>query len=177
MLKINIKDINDDYFTLAWQLYEDAFPKYERRTLEAQSKLFGNPSYQFNVFVDKNEFVGFVLWWDFKNYQYIDHIAVAQPLRSKGYGAKILEEFINEVSKPIVLEVELPDSSINRRRIEFYERLGFKLNLHQYKVPSSIDDGKIDLLVMTYPKLISKEGLNEFVSNNHPIIFNSFQSL
>jgi len=175
MFKINIKTINDNYFPLAWQLYEDAFPEHERRTLEAQSKLFGKLSYQFDVYIKEDVFIGFVLWWDFKNFQYIDHFAVSQKLRSKGYGAKILEEYINEALKPIVLEVELPDSSINRRRIQFYERLGFKLNTHDYKVPSSTDDSKIDLLIMTYPKLISKQNLGEFVSNNHPIIFNSFK--
>lgn len=175
MLKINLKAINDDYFTLAWQLYEDAFPKYERRTLEAQSNLFRNPCYQFDVFVKEDCFIGFVLWWNFKDFQYIDHFAVSKLLRNKGYGAKILKKFIKRNPKPTLLEVELPESPINKRRIIFYERIGFKLNLHDYKVPSSIDDCKIDLLVMTYPKLISKENLSEFVSNNHPIIFNSFK--
>jgi hypothetical protein len=51
---------------------------------------------------------------------------------------KILEDFIKGNSNPTLLEVELPDSAINNKRIEFYERLRFKLNLHEYKVPSSI---------------------------------------
>jgi len=61
MFKINIKTINDNYFPLAWQLYEDAFPEHERRTLEAQSKLFGKLSYQFDVYIKENIFIGFVL--------------------------------------------------------------------------------------------------------------------
>ena len=114
------------------------------------------------------------MWWDFKDFQYIDHFAVTKSKRNNGFGAKILKEFIKRNSKPTLLEVELPDSSINTKRIKFYERLGFKLNQHQYKVPSSIDDRKIDLLVMTHPRMISKENLSEFVSNNHPVIFKSF---
>ncbi|AZQ58302.1 GNAT family N-acetyltransferase [Maribacter sp. MJ134] len=174
MIQLNLNNIDDDYFASAWGLYEEAFPVYERRTLEAQSCLLENPIYKFDVFIEKNVFIGFVMWWDFEDFQYIDHFAVTKSLRSKGYGAKILEDFIKGNSNPTLLEVELPDSSINNRRIRFYERLGFKLNLHEYKVPSSIDDRKIDLLVMTYPNSISNESFQKFVSNNHPKIFKSF---
>lgn len=174
MTQFNLIDIDNPYFTSAWKLYEEAFPFYERRKLEAQILLLKNPNYKFDVFVEKNAFIGFILWWNFKDFQYIDHFAVTKSKRNNGYGAKILKEFIKRNSKPTLLEVELPDSSINTKRIKFYERLGFKLNQHQYKVPSSIDDRKIDLLVMTYPRMISKENLSEFVSNNHPVIFKSF---
>lgn len=174
MTQFNLIDIDNPYFTSAWKLYEEAFPVYERRTLKAQSHLLKNPVYKFDVFIEKNVFIGFIMWWDFKDFQYIDHFAVTKSKRNNGFGAKILKEFIKRNSKPTLLEVELPDSSINTKRIKFYERLGFKLNQHQYKVPSSIDDRKIDLLVMTHPRMISKENLSEFVSNNHPVIFKSF---
>ncbi|MFD0762072.1 GNAT family N-acetyltransferase [Lutibacter aestuarii] len=173
MRQISLNTIDNTYFYSAWKLYEEAFPIYERRTLKAQTKLFGNHSYKFDLFVQDDVFIGFILWWNFKDFQYIDHFAVSKLLRNKGYGAKILQEFIKSNSKPTLLEVELPDSPLNKRRIKFYERLGFKLNLHNYKVPSSIDNRKIDLLVMSYPEVISKEKLNQFVVNNHPTIFNS----
>lgn len=174
MMQLNLNNIDDDYFASAWELYEEAFPVYERRTLNAQSHLLKNPDYRFDVFIEKNVFIGFIMWWDFKGFQYLDHFAITKSLRNLGYGAKILEDFIKGNSNPTLLEVELPDSSLNERRIKFYERLGFKLNLHEYNVPSSIDDCKIDLLVMTYPNLISLETLQEFVCNHHPIIFKSF---
>ena len=177
MLKINIKEIKNDYFESAWLLYEEAFPVYERRTSKAQSRLLENPNYKFDVFIEKNVFIGFIMWWNFKDFQYIDHFAVTKSKRNSGYGAKIVKDFKKSSFKPILLEVELPNSPINKRRIKFYERIGFKLNLHEYKVPSFIDDSKIDLLVMTYPKFISKQNLSEFVSNNHPIIFSLFKKL
>lgn len=173
MLKLNLKEIKNDCFESAWLLYEEAFPIYERRALKAQTVLFENPNYKFDVFVEKDIFIGFIFWWDFENFQYIDHFAVTKTKRNNGYGAKILKEFIKSNFKPTLLEVELPNSPINKRRIKFYERLGFKLNLHEYKVPSSVDNRKIDLLVMSYPKVISKENLNKFIVNNHPTIFNS----
>jgi GNAT superfamily N-acetyltransferase len=174
MIQLNLNNIDNDYFASAWELYEEAFPVYERRTLKAQSHLLKNPVYKFDVFIEKNVFIGCIMCWDFKDFQYIDHFAITKSQRNKGNGAKILEDFIKGNSKPTLLEVELPDSSINKKRIKFYERLGFKLNLHKYSVPSSIDDRKIDLLVMTYPNLISQEFLQEFVSNNHPVIFKPF---
>ena len=124
MTQFNLIDIDNPYFTSAWKLYEEAFPVYERRTLKAQSHLLKNPVYKFDVFIEKNVFIGFIMWWDFKDFQYIDHFAVTKSKRNNGYGAKILKE--------------------------------------------------IDLLVMTYPRLIAKENLCEFVSNNHPVIFKSF---
>ncbi|WP_204345816.1 GNAT family N-acetyltransferase [Psychroserpens algicola] len=174
MLQLHVKSINHDYFLIAWQLYNEAFPKHERRSLQSQSKLFENPDYRFYVFIEDDMLIGFMLWWNFKDFRYIDHFAVTKSKRNNGFGAKILKAFIKGNSKPTLLEVELPDNLIDNRRIKFYERLGFKLNLHEYKVPSSIDDSKIDLLVMTYPKLISKENLCKFVFNNHPIIFKTF---
>ena len=173
MQQIRLNTIDNTYFYSARKLYEEAFPVYERRALKSQSKLLANPDYKFDVFVKDNMLIGFILWWNYKEFQYIDHFAVTKTKRNNGYGTKILKEFIKSNFKPTLLEVELPDSPINKKRIKFYERLGFKLNLHDYKVPSSIDDRKIDLLVMSYPEAISKETLNRFVVNNHPTIFNS----
>ncbi|WP_282124767.1 GNAT family N-acetyltransferase [Algibacter mikhailovii] len=167
-----LKNISDNYFQEAWKLYEDAFPFEERRSLDNQSKVLQIDNYNFEVLIDKDQFIGFILWWDFETHKYIDHFATALEQRNKGIGKLILNKFIDSDDKSIILEVELPTSNINERRIKFYERVGFKLNQHHYEIPPIKEDElPLQLLVMSYPNMISEKEVNLFVEKNHPIIF------
>lgn len=168
-----LKNISDNYFQEAWKLYEDAFPFEERRSLDNQSKVLQIDNYNFEVLIDKDQFIGFILWWDFETHKYIDHFATALEQRNKGIGKLILNKFIDSDDKSIILEVELPTSNINERRIKFYERVGFKLNQHHYEIPPIKEDqSPLQLLVMSYPNFISEKDVDLFVEKNHPIIFN-----
>lgn len=172
MKLIRIKNISDNYFQKAWKLYEDAFPFEERRLLDEQLCVLQNDCYHFDILIDKDQFIGFILWWDFEQYRYIDHFATAAEKRNKGIGKLILNRFIDSDSKPILLEVELPTSNINERRIKFYERAGFKLNLHHYEIPPIKENQPpLQLLLMSYPSIISKKNVGFFVEKYHPIMF------
>jgi ribosomal protein S18 acetylase RimI-like enzyme len=172
MKLIRLKQISDNYFQKAWKLYEDAFPIEERRLLDVQSNILQNDSYHFDVLIDNDQFTGFILWWDFDTHRYIDHFATALEQRNKGIGKLILNKFIDSNNKSIILEVELPTSNINERRIKFYERVGFKLNQHHYEIPPIKEDqSPLQLLVMSYPNMISEKEVNLFVEKYHPIIF------
>jgi len=172
MKLIRLKHISDNYFQKAWKLYENAFPVEERRLLDNQSYILQNDNYHFDVLIDKDQFIGFILWWDFDTHRYIDHFATALKQRNKGIGKLILNKFIDSDNKSIILEVELPTSNINERRIKFYERIGFKLNQHYYEIPVIKEDlSSLQLLIMSYPNLISKKDIDLFVAKNHPIIF------
>lgn len=90
----------------------------------------------------------------FETHKYIDHFATGVEQRNKGIGKLILNKFIDRVDKPILLEVELPTSDINERRIKFYERVGFKLNEHDYEIPPIKEDElPLQLLLMSYPNM------------------------
>ena len=56
-------------------------------------------------------------------------------------------------------------------KIKFYETIGFKLNGHNYELPS-LNDGKsvVPLLLMTYPDPFSKKEVEMFVAKYHPMI-------
>lgn len=172
MKLVRLKNISDTFFQEAWELYEDAFPFEERRQFDGQCIVLQNDSYHFNVLIDNNQFKGFILWWDFETYKYIDHFATVVKERNKGLGKLILNKFINHTDKSIILEVELPTSNINERRIKFYERIGFKLNQHYYEIPPvQKDQVPLQLLIMSYPNTISEKEVNLFVEKYHPIIF------
>lgn len=172
MKQIRLENSSDNYFSEAWKLYEDSFLIEERRLLEVQIQVMKNPNYHFDILIEDEQLLGFIFWWDLETYRYIDHFATSEKQRNKGFGKLILENFIAATDKPILLEVELPNSSIDQRRIKFYERTGFKLNQHHYEVPASSDDeSPFQLLVMTYPDFVSSEDVEQFVKICHPIIF------
>ncbi|AZS15605.1 hypothetical protein [Paenibacillus lutimineralis] len=54
--------------------------------------------------------------------------------------------------KPLILEVELPDTSLSQRRIKFYERLGFYINPYDYVQPALSGQAAIPLKMMSYPE-------------------------
>lgn len=172
MKQLRLKSISDNYFQEAWELYENAFPLEERRLLKNQESVMKHPNYHFDIVIDENKLIGFLLWWDFESVRYIDHFATSSQLRNRGFGKLILEKFMGRNDKPILLEVELPDSTLNERRIKFYERIGFKLNQHYYELPV-FKEGQppLQLMLMSYPTLISKIDVERFVNKCHPIIF------
>lgn len=172
MKLLRLKNISNKYFYKAWELYEDAFPLEERRLLDTQIHVMKKPNYHFDITIDEKQLIGFLLWWDFKTYRYIDHFATTTQQRNKGFGKLILEKFMNRNNKPILLEVELPTSTINQRRIKFYERIGFKLNQHYYEVPP-LEEGQapLQLLLMSYPDILSAQDVEQFIKTCHPIIF------
>jgi GNAT superfamily N-acetyltransferase len=169
---VRLKNTSEPYFEKAWKLYEEAFPLEERRTIEQQAFVLQNELYHFDVLIDGTQLIGFILWWNFETHRYIDHFATATEQRNKGLGKLILNTFIAQNDKAILLEVELPTCELNKRRIQFYDRIGFKLNQHHYEIiPSNVDLPSLQLLVMTYPSLISEKELNSFVENYFPILF------
>lgn len=172
MKLIRLKHISDKYFQEAWKLYEDAFPFEERRRLDEQSYILQNDSYHFDVLIDKDQFIGFILWWNFETLNYIDHFATAVEQRGKGIGKLILNKFMGSNDKSIILEVELPNSNINERRIKFYERVGFKLNQHHYEIPPiKVGQPPLQLLLMSYPNIISEKEVDLFIEKYHPFLF------
>lgn len=173
MKQIRLKNTTDNYFQKAWEIYEDAFPLSERRLLEAQSNVMKVPNYHFDITIIEKQLIGFLLWWEIETYRYIDHFATSVQMRNKGYGKLILEKFMDSNNnKPILLEVELPNSTINQRRIKFYEKIGFKLNQHYYEIPPlNESQAPLQLLLMSYPNRVSENDVQQFVKKCHPIIF------
>ncbi len=167
-----ITDAASDDFEFCWELYQDSFPEDERRAREYQVETLGSESYRFEVILKDNEPIGLLGWWDLPDFRYIEHFATSPSVRGEGCGSELLKQFIAEQKKPILLEVEHPLTEINRRRILFYKRLGFKLNDHPYGHPSyrQVNNEWVDLLLMSYPHAISFDELHGFVDNGHPLI-------
>ena len=171
MKRIRLTDANDPRFARAWRLYKAAFPPDERRRLSSQRRILHRQIYHFDIVMDNKLFIGILLWWEFENVRYIEHLAVVPPLRGMQRGERILHRFLTESDLPVWLEVEYPKDELKQRRINFYRRVGFALNPHPYVQPAyEKSTSPVPLLVMTYPEAITEPDMHYFCREYQPAL-------
>lgn len=139
-------------FEFFWNTYEESFPPDERRSWEQQLTLMNDERYHIHEVEYKGSPIGFIAYWDFDTFVFIEHFAMASSARGNGVGSNFLSDFLSKQIKPVVLEVEPPVEDIQFRRISFYERLGFHLSpyTHMQKAYVAGRNGVL-LQLMGYP--------------------------
>lgn len=144
-----------------WGIYINSFPENERRSYKNQKEIMNNPLYFIKPIL-KDNLIGFIATWELSKFTFIEHYALKDDERGKGYGTKFLENFVNQNRKLIILEVEIPNTKDAMRRIEFYKKLSFHLNEFEYYQPALNENtSKIPLMIMSYPYKLKKE---QFIS-------------
>lgn len=179
MMKFKIiKDTKNKEFEELWKIYEYSFPADERRNLEQQSELLKNKKYRFQAIYDNSDLIGFIAIWNFSQFNFIEHFAVKEELRNKGLGRKLIEEYKKRSDKFLVLETERPEAGdMAKRRISFWGRNKFILNIYDYIQPSyGLGKSPVPLFLMTYPKHIDiklfrifRDLIHKKVYKSHPI--------
>lgn len=153
------KTTEKDFETI-YEIMDFSFPNTEMRSKDNQKKLFNNEKY--NVVMDENK-KGFIAYWNFDQFIFLEHFAVSFSARGEGHGEKMLKAFMQELKLPSFLEVEPPENEITKRRISFYERMGFKLNDFQYAQPSMREnEPSIELKIMSYKESIPESLFNKY---------------
>lgn len=136
-------------------LYVSAFPPEERRPIVFQrANIDDNPLMRLLLISDEQKApIGFITYWTFDSFCYVEHFAIHPIYRNKGFGSQSILSFINSVQLPVVLECELPGSStLADRRIDFYKRSGFHLWSREYiqpPYPGNNDNGTFLSLMVT----------------------------
>lgn len=172
---MNLKRANIEDFDTIFTIIEKSFPLNEYRTYQKQKELFNNPKYRVYLSFDSNdeELNGFVAIWDFNNFTFVEHLAVLPNYRNQGTGTKILNELKNKISKQLCLEVELPNTPLAKRRVEFYKRNGFYVNNYTYAQPPYLKDaGEIPMLLMTNQAPINTDQFNHFKVTLYKEVYN-----
>lgn len=140
------------------KLYNETFPLHQRRIYEDEKhlanyiKMKGGKFNAFSV-VDGDLYLGFLSYWTFEGYTYIEHFAIAPEQRGKNLGRLMLEHLFKEVSPNVLLETELGDTTEAQKRIEFYEKNGFRIREEiNYTQPSYGGKGQeaVPMLLMTH---------------------------
>ncbi len=127
---MTIRDINTSDSNYPWveSLLIGSFPEDERREMAAQRiNVDDEPRFHCCLAEDDGRPVGLLCYWDFGAFCYCEHFATDPSVRNCGYGSRILLSVLERIERPMVLEVEMPDDEMSRRRIEFYRRQGLRL--------------------------------------------------
>lgn len=166
--KLDVKD-----YPRFLALYNETFPGDQRREYKDEKDLdtfINEHKGKFHgIAIDDggDDFIGFLTYWTFKGYVYIEHFAVAPEHRGKNIGRKLLHHLFEEVSPDVLVEVEHPDTVDNQRRIHFYEQCGFRIRkeFNYTQPPYGPGQGHVELLLMTHGdvKLDSKRDIEEML--------------
>lgn len=168
-----IKTVDTVYYNFVEDLLTTAFPKEERRELVLQRNYTdNNPLFFNNIILEDDIPIGFITYWKFGDYYYIEHFAIHSSKRNGGYGKKVLEHIHKTLDSPIVLEVEIPNNELSRRRIGFYERANYKLWENQYSQPPyRKGEDYLPMYLMVYGNLDSKKDFERIKRNLYKEVY------
>ena len=136
MIEIQRINTSHEHYPFVETLMQTAFPIQERRNTDLQREYTDNkPHFHTLIIQDDNHPIGLLTIWDLESFHYIEHFAIHEKFRNKGYGQKVIKLITNEIKEMIVLEAEEPSDDITYRRIKFYQRQGFTLQNVPYQQP------------------------------------------
>ncbi|WP_321438380.1 GNAT family N-acetyltransferase [uncultured Bacteroides sp.] len=131
-----IHTADKEHYCFVENLFTTAFPKEERREISLQREYTDHKKHFHNNIILIDEVpVGFIVYWKFDSFFYVEHFAIDATKRDGGYGQKALDALKEQLKSPIVLEVEQPRDEISERRIRFYQRQGYQLWKNEYQQP------------------------------------------
>lgn len=133
---ISLSPLSENNIDFASSVYTSSFPIEERRDFSLLSPMTKERrEFYFSVLQDEVSNIGIFSYWIFESFAYIEHFAIEQSKRNKGYGSAAISLFVSLTQKPIIIEVEEPLTMQAKRRISFYERHNFYLLPQPYKQP------------------------------------------
>ena len=131
-----IRESGSKEYSFVEELLTASFPIDEYRPLDEQRQNVESvDSFHMNILRLDKEPIGLLSYWQFDGFVYVEHFAVHPGLRGQGYGRETITSLIEE-KRNIVLEVELPEDELTRRRVAFYSRCGLTLCSTDYIQPA-----------------------------------------
>lgn len=112
----------------AAELYETAFPLQERRSggHHISKALKERDFFAMELRTDAGLFVGILYYWYWPHHSllFVEHLAIAEHLRGRGYGHEALR-LVQLPETCVILEIEPVADERSARRRAFYESAGF----------------------------------------------------
>lgn len=163
MNAVRIEGVNSPLYQKFLDIYEASFPESERRDVAGQAAAFADPRYRLDAWLDGTRFVALMGWWDFGDFRYIEHVAVAPSARSGGYGGRVLQSWLKQSPRPVYLEIEEVTDEMTARRRNFYLRLGFAATPFHHLQPAYQGEGPpVAMQVLTWPEAIDAKEHERF---------------
>lgn len=157
MNKITINE-----FDKVYKLFEDSFIPSELRPYALMKDLFLKEEFIIYAYVINDNPISAMIVWEFDEYIFVENFATLSSFRGQGIGTKMLDALKDMYNyHNIVLEVELPYLSIEKRRVDFYKRNGFYFNEFHYIQPVLRPNFPTVLLhMMSYPNMLNENQFN-----------------
>lgn len=162
-------------FDEMYKIMEDNFPPDERRTYEGQKALMDAENYCVYTVEENDKVIAFFAVWFLDGFVFAEHLAVDKSHHNGGIGTKLIKRVLDSLDVPMVLEIELENSSdMAKRRAGFYRRLGFNINSYEYAQPS-YGEGKsaIPMHLVSYPKPLSEDEFEKYKNMIYKEIYHS----
>lgn len=118
------------------ELYHTSFPVFEQRSAGQQEEAFRSQEYRLQAFTEGPAFIGFISFWEFGTYIYVEHFAINKELRGQGHGSRILRKFLESTEKTVILKIDPVIDEVSMARLSFYLRCGFHENPYQHRHPA-----------------------------------------
>lgn len=135
MEKTRIASTGHPLYTAFKEIYAGSFPVFEQRTEAQQQAAFSSAAYRLTAYTENGTFIGFMAYWTFGNYVYIEHFAMSPALRGNGYGSRALYDFVSGSPRTVLLEIDPVTDAVSAARLRFYERCGFHANGYRHIHP------------------------------------------
>lgn len=165
MSKYVLKKMSMQEFDGFYCKLEEDFCFSERKSYQDERRAFEKPDFMPAYICIDGKTVGYICYWEYEEFLYVEHFAMLKEMRNQGYGNGFLQEFLGDFTKLVLLEVERPTDTISERRIRFYERVGFCVNKFDYYQPSYHRDGEcVPMFVCSYNRFLSDEEYTKFTS-------------
>lgn len=146
-----------------WTLYEESFPEAERRKRTDHLRACTDSRFFPLSAWEGRELIGLMFFWEWNSYRYLEHLAVTPSLRGHGYGSRMLRD-LRDSEHTVILEVDPLINELSVRRLQLYERAGYMLTPYRFvHLPYRIEAEAQELLILSYPNMITKEQHNDFL--------------
>lgn len=157
-----LKKLKREEFDDFYKLLAASFPPSEIRNYEGQKNLLNLEQYEIYILKENQEILAFFAEWSNDDFRFIEHLAVNPAFRSQGLGSKTLQAYHAQDNRPVILEVEIPEDEVSKKRIKFYEKNGYELTDFKYNQPI-LNKGydTVPLVLMTYPNLLDTKDLQQ----------------
>ncbi|KNZ43201.1 hypothetical protein AKG39_03175 [Acetobacterium bakii] len=146
-------------------LMKASFQEEEIRTYESGLKQLEYTNYRILTVRNKDaDIIGFIADWELESFIFLEHFAVDTKYRGAGIGSAMLATYLNQATNTVILEVEDYDTEIEKRRIGFYQRMGFHLSEFGYLQPILRGDTckEIPLRIMSFSDKLTEQDFNTF---------------
>lgn len=149
-------------------IYDISFPINEQRTVAQQEDAFSDRRYHLDCYTDleDNRLQGFIAYWRFESYTYVEHFAIHPNERGKGLGGLILRKLIEQENGRVLLEIDPVTDDISTARLRFYQTYGFVENVFPHIHPAyRTEYPDHSLVVLSTAGKISRNEYELFVSD------------